>query len=43
MPDWYREEWSEIPHYEKFPAGNPRGLNLGGKKGLHLARLLFEP
>lgn len=22
MPDWYRGEWSEIPHYEKFPAGS---------------------
>ena len=22
MPEWYRGEWSEIPHYEKFPAGS---------------------
>lgn len=22
MPDWYREEWRAIPHYQKFPAGS---------------------
>lgn len=22
MPDWYREEWRALPHYEKFPAGS---------------------
>lgn len=22
MPDWYRAEWSGLPHYEKFPSGS---------------------
>ncbi len=22
MPDWYRDEWKNIPHYEKFSAGD---------------------
>ena len=22
MPDWYREEWKGIKHFEKFPAGS---------------------
>ena len=22
MPDWYREEWRNIKHFEKFPAGS---------------------